>query len=73
MTRTDRSTWPDVLYPADMAVIWNRSVRTIRRMHTKGYLPDAAHGAELTWIKADVIAWFDNPKIRNLGQRRRAA
>lgn len=72
MTRTDRSTWPDVLYPAEMAVIWNRSVRTIRRMASRGYLPERGCGVEF-WLKADVIAWFDNPSLRTRGQRRRAA
>ncbi len=67
--RLDRSTWPDVLRAADLAVIYAMSLQKIYRKARRGELPPRAPGREYIWGKATVCDYFDHPLRYTRGQR----
>lgn len=69
MTRTDRTTWPEVLRRADLALIYGVTAKTIDEMRKRGELPDRLPGGDPLWSKADIARWLDHPRERK-GLRR---
>lgn len=67
---TNRDTWPEVLSPIHMALIFDLSVGTINRRCTEGTFQPApigtesVRGRERRWRKADVLRWLDGVSRR---------
>jgi hypothetical protein len=71
ISRTDRTTWPEVLRRADLAVIYGVTPKCIDDMRLRGELPARLPGGDPLWSKTDLCRWLDVPNERR-GLRRTA-
>jgi predicted DNA-binding transcriptional regulator AlpA len=68
----DRATWPETLRRCDLALIFRCSLPTIDKRRRLGFLPrevPSQSWRDVSWSKASVVEWLDNPRTRMRGVR----